>query len=255
MSATTRAAAGIERGEQAGTASRAWLAPVAFAALLVAYNNLIFALPGDLAFPPDYLLYPRALLIPALAVVWAVRAQGLRLDEMGITLRNFRRSAAWGLLAAAAVTAPAVLYFLFPIGVSGGEIDYENFADDSVGEFTLWAAVRYPLSAAVFEEVLFRGVLLALAVRAFGAGRGIAFSALAFAAWHIAVDYDTLSESNVADSAAFFALAQVGALVSLFVGGLLLALICRREHSLAGPIIFHWLAVVAMNSTLFAQAQ
>lgn len=98
-------------------------------------------------------------------------------------------------------------------------------------------------------------VLLALALRAFGVTGGIVFSATAFAAWHIAVEFDTMSDSNVADDAAFFALAQVGALVALFAGGLALAALRQRSGSLAGPIVFHWLAVVAMNATLFAQSR
>ena len=236
-------------------AARPWLAPVAFAAILVAYNNLLFVLPGELAFPPDWVFYPRAVLLPLAAVIWAVRFQGLSPSELGLTMRKLRAGAAIGLAAAAAITVPAVLYFLHPIGVSGGSIDYENFADDSVGKFIFWSAVRYPVHAAVFEEVLFRGVLLALSLRALGMTRGIVFSAAVFAAWHVAVDYDTMADSNVDDNAAFFAFAQAGALVALFVGGLAFAVMRRRTGSLAGPIVFHWLAVVAMNATLFAQSR
>lgn len=225
---------------------------LAFAALLVLYNNLLYALPGDLSFPRDAVFYPRALLVPALAVVWAVAARGLRPEELGITTRNFWTSAAWGLAAAIAVTVPAVLYFLFPVGV--GEIDYATFADDGVGEFTLWSAVRYPLGAAVFEEVLFRGVLLALAVRALGTGRAVVFTAVVFAGWHICVNYVTISDSAVADDALVFALAQAVAMAALIAGGTAMALMRLRTGSLAGPIVFHWLAVVAINATLFAQA-
>lgn len=232
-----------------------WLAPVAFAVLLVAYNNLIFSLPGDLAFPPAWAFYPRAALLPLLAVVWAVRVQGFTLADLGITTRNLAASAAVGAAVAAFLALPAVLYFLFPIGVSEGSIGYHRNAHDSVGAFALWAFVRYPINAAVFEEVLFRGVLLALSLRAFGATRGMVFSAAAFAAWHVVVNHTTMSDSNVADSVVFFAFAQVGALAALFVGGLILAALRRRFGSLAGPIVFHWLAVVAMNATLFAQSQ
>jgi len=241
--------------ERATAAGRPWLPPVAFAAILIAYNNLLFGLPGDLAFPPDWVFYPRAVLLPLAAVIWAVRFQGLSLPGLGLTARNLRIGAAIGLAAAVAISVPAALYFLYPVGVSGGSIDYENFANDSVSEFVFWAVVRYPIHAAVFEEVLFRGVLLALSLRAFGTTRGIVFSAAAFAAWHVAVDYDTMADSNVADSAAFFAFAQAGALVALFAGGLAFAVIRRRTGSLAGPIVFHWLAVVAMNATLFAQSR
>ncbi|MEX0801631.1 MAG: CPBP family intramembrane glutamic endopeptidase [Dehalococcoidia bacterium] len=244
-------ARGTVLADESAAPARAWVVPVAFAAALVLYSNLLYALPGDLSFPPDPILFGRALLVPALAVVWAVRTQGLSLTDLGITTRNFWPSAAIGLAAAVAITVPAVLFFLFPVGV--GDIEYETFADDSVPEFAFWAAVRYPLSAAVFEEVLFRGVLLALGLRAFGVRGAVAFTALTFGAWHICVDYATMSESSVADDDLLFAIAQAGAMVALIVGGAALAWMRLRSGSLAGPIVFHWLAVVAFNSTLFAQ--
>ncbi len=235
--------------------ARPWLAVVAFAALLVAYNNLLFALPGDLAFPRTWVLYSRAVLLPLAAVAWAVRVEGFRPAELGITIRNIGPSAATGLAAAVVVGVPAVLYLLFPIGVSEGSLDYHRASHHNLGTFLFWAMVRYPLSAALFEEVLFRGVLLALALRAFGSARGIVLSASAFAAWHIVVNYTTIGDSSVADDAAIFALAQVVALAALFVGGLVLAAIRQRTGSLAGPIAFHWLAIVAMNAVLFAQSR
>lgn len=42
----------VVTAERAEATARLWLTPVAFATLLVAYNNLLFSLPGDLAFPP-----------------------------------------------------------------------------------------------------------------------------------------------------------------------------------------------------------
>ncbi len=173
---------------------------------------------------------------------------------MGITTRNLLPGVVWGLAAAAAVALPAVLYFLFPFGVADGSIDYDRPTYDSLGDFLFWAGVRYPINAAVFEEVLFRGVLLALAVRSLGLMRGSILSASSFAAWHIVVNYTTMNDTNVADNAAFFVLAQVGALLALFVGGLVLAALRQRYGSLAGPIAFHWAAVVAMNAALYAQA-
>lgn len=241
--------------ERAAAQARPWLPPVAFALLLVAYNNLLFSLPGNLAWPTAWIFYLRAVLLPLAAVVWVVWVQGFSLAELGITARNLLPSAAVGLAAAVAIAVLAFLYFLYPIGVPGGSIDYENFANDSVGEFTFWAAVRYPVHAVVFEEVLFRGVLLALAMRAFGATRAIVLTAATFAAWHVVVNNQTIGASNAADNAAFFVFAQVGSLVALFVGGVIFAVMRWRSGSLAGPIVFHWLSVVAMNSTLYAQSQ
>lgn len=245
----------VER-EAPGRAARgaAWLPAAGLALILVAYNNLLFALPWGLGFPPPWVFYPRAILLPLLAVAWAVWAQRLSLSDLGITIRNFAPSLAAGLGLAAVVAVPAVIYFTFPIGIGEGSIDYNRSTFNSAGNFIYWALVRYPLNAAIFEEVLFRGVLFALAVRAFGVRRSILLTAVAFSAWHIVVNHTTMNDTNVANNAVFFALAQAGALVALFVGGLALAFLRHRWGSLAGPIAFHWLAVVAMNAALFAQA-
>ena len=234
------------------TPERPWLLVLLLAVLLVAYNNILFLLPSGFAYPPLWLLALRGLVVPALAVAGASRFQGLSPAAFGLTSRGLFRAAALGVGAAAIVSVPAVLYFVFPIGVEGGAIDYERAADDSAGEFVYWALVTYPLVAVFFEEVLFRGVLQALAGRALGLGRGIVLTAVAFSLWHLAVDYDTIGDTNAADSAAFFALAQVGALVALFCGGVILSLLRQRSGSLAAPMAFHWLTVVSMRAALFA---
>ena len=81
---------------RSSAAARPWLAPAAFAAVLVAYNNLLFGLPGELAFPPDWVFYPRAVVLPLAAVMWALRFQGLSLSDLGLTTRNLRIGAAIG---------------------------------------------------------------------------------------------------------------------------------------------------------------
>jgi len=241
--------------ERTAAPARSWLPPIAFALLLLAYNNLLFGLPGNLAWPSAEIFYPRAVLLPLVATFWAVRVQGFSLAELGITTRNLLPSAAVGLAVTLVITVPAVLYFLFPIGVPGGSVDYENYANDTIGEFTFWAAVRYPIHAVIFEEVLFRGVLFALALRSFGATWAIVLTAATFSGWHVIVDHQTLGASNAADDTAFFVFAQVGSLVALFIGGLIFAVMRWRTGNLAGPIIFHWLSIVAINSTLYAQAR
>ncbi len=65
------------------------------------------------------------------------------------------------------------------------------------------------------------------------------------------MDYQTIGDTSAADNALFFAFAQGGALVALFVGAAILSLMRLRTGSLVAPITFHWLAVVALNATLF----
>ncbi len=103
--------------------------------------------------------------MPAVALAWAMRFQRFTAADLGLNARGLARSVALGVVAAAAISLPAALYFLYPIGVGGGSIHYDEVAGDSVGDLLYWALVRYPLNAALFEEVLFRGVLQALALR------------------------------------------------------------------------------------------
>ncbi|MFQ5880653.1 MAG: CPBP family intramembrane glutamic endopeptidase, partial [Dehalococcoidia bacterium] len=101
-------------------------------------------------------------------------------------------------------------------------------------------------------ETVFRGILQAKMTVALSARRGIAATAVAFALWHLVINYRTIQETNVASSAALASLAQVGSLVGLFVGGVFMSLLRHHTRNLAGPIVFHWLVVVAMTGSLFA---
>lgn len=241
--------AAIERPLEVGR--QAWPA-LGFAAFLALYGNVHLLLPHDLVSPFDWAFVLRNAVIAAAALAWAIAVQRLSLTDLGLTTRNLAPSASAGAAVTLVVVVPAILYFLFPVGVPGGDIDYEQVQGRSTASFLTWALLRFPTHTAVFEEVMFRGVLQALGIRAFGVARGILLSAFTFAAWHIVVDYQTQSDTNVADSPAFFALAQVASLVALFGGGLIFSALRQRTGSLAGPIVFHWAAVAAMNATLFA---
>ncbi len=84
-----------------------------------------------------------------------------------------------------------------------------------------------------------------------GIGRGIALE-LAKLGWHVVINYRTIQETNVGDDPVLAGLAQVGQLAGLLVGGLFLSFLRQRTGNLSGPIVFHWLIVVAMTATLFA---
>lgn len=231
---------------------REWWPALGFAAFLALYGNVHLLLPNGFVSPFDWAFVVRNAAIAAAALAWAIAVQRLSLTDLGLTARNLGPSALAGAVVTLAVVTPAVLYFLFPVGVPGGSIDYEQVEGRSTASFLVWAFARFPTHTAVFEEVMFRGILQALGIRAFGLLRGIALSAFTFAAWHIVIDYQTQSDTNAADNAAFFALAQAGSLIVLFIGGLIFSALRQRTGSLAGPIVFHWAAVAAMNATLFA---
>lgn len=246
-----RAAAGVRRLSLARP-----LAPaLAFALLLVLYGNGVSALPQGLRQDYDWALILVNLALMLLALLWAWGREKLSLADIGFVRRQAVRGALIGLALAAAVISPVVLYFLFPFGVREGAIDYERAQELSLGGFLLWALVKQPIGTSLFEETVFRGILQALMIRAQGVVRGILATAGTFALWHLVINFRTIQETNVGESAglaALAALAQLASLLGLFVGGVFMGLLRQGTGSLAAPIAFHWLVVVAMNGTLFA---
>ena len=230
--------------------SRQAIALLLLAGALVLLGNGFSALPKDLQ--EHWAVYPGKAFFLATLLLWLSRMEGLGLERLGLTGHRLFRSAGIGAGLAALVSVPVVLYFLFPIGVAGGSIDYQAMEEETVASFLVWALFQQPLGTAVFEEVLFRGGLQALAVRAFDTGRGIGATAATFMLWHIVINYRTVQETNVGDDALLAGLAQVGSAAGLLVGGLFLSVLRWRTDNLVGAIAFHWLTVVAMSYTLFA---
>ena len=147
----------------------AWAVPIAtiaFALALIVYNNVAYTF-YHIAFPPDWVLYPRAILVPAIAVLGAVWVCRLSLAEVGLGRGELVSGAATGFALAIAAALPVALVLA---GISLLDIDAFSFrnidrAAGRPGYALYWAFVLYPLHTVIFEEVLFRGVLQGLATR------------------------------------------------------------------------------------------
>lgn len=225
---------------------------VTFAALLVAYGNAVSAFPEEIHDDYRWVFIVAGLVVMLLAIVWALRWAGLSLEAMGITRKGARRGALIGLGVGAIVILPVVAYFIFPLGVSGGSIEYSDTDDRSLASFTLWALLRQPIGVSLFEETMFRGVLQGLSVRAYGLVRGILFAAIIFALWHLVINFRTVRDTNVGDTMGLAIAAQMASMLGLILGGVFMSVLRQRTGSLAAPIAFHWLVVIAMHGTLFA---
>lgn len=119
------------------------------------------------------------------------------------------------------------------------------------------ALVRIPLGTALFEELAFRGVLLAVLVRHLGAGRAAWVSSAVFGLWHIAPTIVALEENNVEVASIAGVAAVVGAVAVTSVAGLLFVWLRVRAASLLAPILAHTatnsiglLAAAAVSGTL-----
>lgn len=225
---------------------------LAFAALLVAYGNAVSAFPEDVRGDYDWAFILVSLTIMLLAVTWARRRAGLTFRDMGIAREGAQRGFLIGLAVAALLILPVVIYFAFPIGVSEGSIEYEGAEDLTLGAFLLWALLRQPVGVSLFEETMFRGLLQGLSLRTYGMVKGILLSAVAFGLWHLVINFQTVRDTNVGDSIGLAIAAQLASMLGLILGGVFMSVLRQRSGSLAAPIAFHWLVVVAMQGTLFA---
>jgi membrane protease YdiL (CAAX protease family) len=227
---------------------------VALALLIIAYGNLFSLRPDHIRTAYDWAFILGSLIFLGLLVLWAVRIEGMPLVALGLTSANAGRSALMGAALGAVIILPVVLYFIFPLGLEDG-IGYEDLEEETWLGFSLWALVNQPVGTSFFEEVLFRGVLLAKMTVAWGQRQALVASSLTFALWHLVINFRTIQDTEVASPAALAALAQTASLFGLFVGGLFLGLLRQRTGNLAGCIVFHWLVVTAMSGTLFLMSR
>ncbi len=198
-------------------------------------------------------LFPRRCYLPAnlvagAATVGLARRNGMTCSELGLDPGDVRRGFRVGLPAAAVVTGVVVTGAAIPrtrrffvdervVGADGREVLHESL-------------VRIPIGTALFEEVLFRGVLLGAAQRRLPAPAAVAASSLLFGLWHVLPTLDTV-EGNPAGS--FFrsrATAALSAVVGTAIAGAGFAWLRIRSGSVVAPTIVH----IATNSVAYLAA-
>lgn len=224
-------------------------ATIGLAILLMGLGNGLSAILQRLGDEATGILLPVKLAL-LVALLWVTLRLGLSLWDVGLKDRRWLQNLSVGIGGGLLMILPVAVYFLFPVGVPGGEIAYEEAEERDVAHFLVWALLYQPLGTSLFEEALFRGALQALALKAMSPRKGIALVALTFGAWHLVVNYHTVKQTSVGEEPVLFLLAQIGAFLGLIVGSLVLSYLRLRTGSLAAPIGFHWAVVVTMQGTL-----
>lgn len=199
-------------------------------ALLVGANVLTDVVAADF-----YLLWTS---VGVVGLALLARADGLRPSQWG--LGRVHRRAALAALALAGVTATAMLVGTQLPGVASVFVD-ERVSDLSAGGVAFASLVRAPLGTALFEEVAFRGVLLAMLARRFGSGWAVVGSSLAFGLWHV-VPALSLTAGNAAVGSALGThplWAAVAGVVAAGLAGAFLCLLRIRYDHLVVPLAVH----------------
>ena len=209
---------------------------LAFVAPLVvflgAWNNLVVTrLPGA---PGSYV--PANLLATGLLLL-AARAAGLSWEELGLSRRRVRAGLRWGGPCCAVVAVGCATALAIPAvrplfadarlaGADGAEIAYQ-------------VLVRIPLGTVLWEEIAFRGVLLAALTRLIPPPAAIAASAVVFGSWHIRPTLSAVAANDLAGGPVARVLAVVLGCAVTAGAGWLFAWLRVRSGSLLAPALLH----------------
>jgi uncharacterized protein len=226
----------------------AMLPPILLSACLLAWSLLANLGLGD----RGYTVRNLALVVLLLALA---RALGLERGELGLARTDAVAGLRWGVGATAVVTVVVVGGVVFEdvIGPLGALL-HDVRADLSTGQLAYAVLVRIPLGTALFEEVAFRGVLLAAFLRATTTSRAVVLSSVVFGLWHVAPTIVALRLNLVAPGSVEGLLAIVGGVLATTVGGALFTWLRLRSGSLLAPLLAHWavngVGLVAASMTI-----
>lgn len=185
---------------------------------------------------------PANLVVAAVLLAIAWRA-GLDADDLAVRPGDLGRGLLVGLSAAAVVAA--VLALALAIPALDGALESDDVLADSTTDRWFVPLVRIPLGTAVFEEVLFRSVLLGALLTRWSTRTALAASSLLFGLWHVVPACETTSGSAVATAGAI-----VGTVVVTTVAGLLFGGLRLWSRSVAAPILAH----IGTNSFAYVAA-
>ena len=192
-------------------------------------------------------------LLALLVTLARVRRTSVRrlLRESGVQRAGWPVALGGGVLLGGVLAAPALVFFARPL-VLDAPLEYGPIGDLSRRAFWVRVLVELPVGVALFEELLFRGLLWAAWAHATSPPVAWGASSAAFAGWHCAVGVDTMRRTNIGAAATRLprplrrhanTLGVLGGMLSPGVAGFLLGwLRTRGRGNLLGPALAHWIA-------------
>lgn len=206
--------------------------------------------------PRQFAYIPWALGTLAAASLWARHVAQLRWVDIGLAGRQWKNSAAVGVLAGLVLAVPPLLFLAFPF-LLAGPARYREIQTLDAPALMWRLGAEVTVATAFTEEFLFRGVLQSLFKRVLSLPLALISTNVVFASWHLVTNALTLQQNILAlpfvPAVLNQVLGYVGSLVAVGVGGLALSLLRERTNHLAGSIAAHWVAVAAMTMTLYIQ--
>ena len=137
----------------------------------------------------------------------------------------------------------AVIALLVVVPSTRTSFESSNIANASTTRQVLMVLVIIPVGTAVFEETIFRGVLLGVLLRAGTRRTAVVVSSVLFGFWHLV---PALSDANSQSGAATVGVV-VGTIAVTTIAGVLFAWLRLRSGSLVAPTLAH----IATNSLTY----
>ncbi|WP_244524455.1 CPBP family intramembrane glutamic endopeptidase [Trujillonella endophytica] len=210
------------------TRSRVFAAAVV--GVLLVWNNLVVPRVPD----PAYV----AVNVTAAAVLVALaRWSGLSWADLGLSGRRVPAGLRWGgaafALVAVVLAVAVVVPLLRPL------LTDARAADRDAAEVAGEVLVRIPLGTVLWEEVAFRGVLLAALLRVLPQRRAVGVGAVVFGVWHVRPTISGVAANDLADAAWLRALAVLGVCLFTAAAGVVFSWLRLRSGSLLAPVLLH----------------
>jgi membrane protease YdiL (CAAX protease family) len=177
-------------------------------------------------------------------LVWARGRVGLSWPELGFCRDNVRSGLRWGLLAMLVIAVVVAIGVALPATRSYFESSEVRAA--STAEHYIEPLVAIPFGTVLFEEFIFRGVLLGVLMRWTSTVRAVIVGSIAFGLWHIP---PALSDAK--GDGALAALGVVlGTIAFTTAAGAIFSYLRLKSGSLLAPIMAH----IASNSFAYVGA-
>jgi membrane protease YdiL (CAAX protease family) len=173
-------------------------------------------------------------LVLGIVLVGGARAVGISWHALGLDPSGLGSGAVWGLGAAAVVLLGGAVVMATPLRGSLADVRAVDMAPRTLAFHYL---VRIPFGTALFEEVVFRGFLLAL--WAVEGPAAIFVSSAAFGLWHIGATLDLLRANRPHAGGETKVLVICIGMGVTFVGGMGFALLRVASESLLAPVMAH----------------
>jgi uncharacterized protein len=207
-------------------------------AMLLAYGNLI----GYLAVRAPAIIAVNLVLAAGLLAL--ARAIGISWHALGLDAAGLASGFLWGGVVALVIFLGGTVIRLTPLRRAFRDVRTVELRPPGPAFHYL---VRIPLGTSLFEEIVFRGFLLALlASGGFEVG-AIIWSSVLFGLWHVGASLDFLRANQPQADVVDKVLAVVSGVALTTVGGIGLAVLRVAAESLVAPILAH----AAINVTGF----